>query len=66
MDLDRLAEWWKKEKKPGLLEPVSLKEFLGERRNSKDNSLLNSYPTLGVWNCPSVVDFVSNLVRPPP
>ena len=66
VDLDRLAQWWKKEKKPGLLEAVSLQEFLSGRWNNSDNKVLNSYPAQAGLNPTEIAEFAANLVRPPP
>ena len=66
VDLDRLAQSWKKDRKPGLLDAVSLGEFLGERRKNKDTPLLNSYTAQAGRNLHEIANPVSNLVRPPP
>lgn len=66
VDLDRLAQWWKRDREPGLLEAVLLREFLAGRWNNRNNPVLNTYTASAGWNLPEIADPVSNLVRPPP
>jgi hypothetical protein len=60
-----LSEWWRREKKPSLLEAVPLEEFLGNR-NREANPSLNTYPLLGGSRAVADADKRPVLIRPPP
>jgi hypothetical protein len=61
----RLPEWWRREKKPSLLEAVPLEEFVGNRNRERPQAL-NSYPPSGGWKAVADADKSPLLVRPPP
>lgn len=48
-DFHRLPQWWRRERKPSLLEAVPLGEFLANR-NRRHNKSLNTYPPSGGLN----------------
>jgi hypothetical protein len=63
----RLPQWWKREPKPSLLEPVPLEEFLGEGNwEYTTTPLLNSYPTQGGPKSSVHSLGVPSITRPPP
>ena len=62
---DRLPQWWRREKKPSLLEAVPLEEFLANR-NDRDTHSLNTYPPSGGWKVEIDPGFASLPIRSPP
>ncbi len=63
-DFNRLHIWWRREKQPGLLEAVSLEDFL--KRIEGDTHSLNPYPPQGGQETADVDRLTLLLVRPPP
>ena len=61
---DRLPQWWKRERRPSLLEAVALEAFLEDGKQT--TTLLNSYPTQGGSDLVDCVPGVSGFTRPPP
>jgi hypothetical protein len=63
-EFHRLPQWWKREKKPSLLEAVSLEKFLKEGMDQQQG--LNSYSYNEVDRFMNQPDCSSVLIRPPP
>jgi hypothetical protein len=62
-DFHRLPQWWRRRKKPSLLEAVPLEEFLRGRRTT---TRLNTYSLHEVKKLVDLATFSPLLIRPPP